>query len=606
MEDPEETIYSSSDETQLTIAESTKKKKRGKTKQQIDFEEIDRTDRTIESTIGKFKNLTSEAARKILCKLVKNDHLLALSLLKAEEGEDESRGQSESSELLSGDETDKRSDNEASVTPKLTRLKAKQLNKQLPIPGSLLDTHEPDEEVVKLIQEELKSDDEDEEYQPEDSDGDITNTTFSDVDSQPSTPGSALVNNEELDSPLKSGDFKIPRTPLTAEEQENVSRRTRSKLCLQTTSIETIESTFIPPDFEYDLYDFDRDFENEDESEWKDFLSKYNLPIAFAEDDKYDEADPEYIASESVPIDKEELRSVRVPKKELSDLITELFEDSNTFFREPSTTRSKSYENTLKTAKKHKVTPPKGNKYPAPKISSKIYSAAELNTPPHTTEHDVKVKNLDQTPEQYPTSSHYYYSPHFLQTPMKSNQLTPFQSPAPQVPYQPSPQIYPPQTPHHQLSIPPQYSSPVIAQLPTVLSSPTTIISPPQLPQTPSVIIMNQNQLELRPLADGSGVFNTNTIMNQGFFLNGAYTLPQFQSVVVQVPTIDLLQNGLNFSFTQNLGTSESQSTVTVKNLTDDTKRQIKRKKFPNDLSRFDYLNKIGKPSAVSFLNKFS
>lgn len=99
------------------------------------------------------------------------------------------------------------------LTPKLTRSKAKELNQQLPIPGSLK-TPQPNEEVIKLIKEDLKSDDEeDEEYQP-DSDGEITNTTFSDIDSQPSTPGSALVNND--DSPSKNSEFKVPKVPLSA------------------------------------------------------------------------------------------------------------------------------------------------------------------------------------------------------------------------------------------------------------------------------------------------------------------------------------------------------------------------------------------------------
>lgn len=582
MEEPEETVCSSSEESHLTIAETPKKKKRGKVKPQADFElsdDLKKLDRTVEDMIAKCKNLTSDVARKMLCKLVKNDHVLALALLKAEEEEGRERFQSESSEVLSGDENDKRSDNEAPVTPKLTRLKAKQLNQQLPIPGNLLDTHQPDEDVVKLIQEELKSDSEDEEYQPDDSDGDITNTTFSDIDSQPSTPGSALVNNEELDSPLKS-EFKVPRTPLTAEEQENIARRTRSKLCLQTTSIETIESTFIPPDIDYDLYDFNQDFENEDEMEWKDFLSKCYLPLS-QDDEKYDEADPEYVANEQVLMDKEELRSVRVPKKELSDLISELFEDSSLNFCEPSTSRSKNYESTSKNAKKQKPTPSKGNKYPAPKISSKIYSPAELNTPPHMPDSDARTRNLDVTPEQPQPQSHYYYSPQLMQTPIKSIQQTPFQSPAPPGYAQ---QTYP-QTPQMQAPIIQQYSSPVVAQLPAVISSPT-LISSPQLPQMPSVLVVNQNQLEIRPLADGTGAFNSNTIINQGFYLNGAYTLPQFQSVVIQVPTIDLLQNGLNFSFSANLGTETENENV--ENLTDDKKRQMKKE---CKLTSFEYLN---------------
>lgn len=75
---------SSSEDLQFMIAESPKKKRKRKAKEKmtLDFEKLDKT---IEDTIAKCKNLTSESARKVLCKLVKNDHVLALALLKAEE-----------------------------------------------------------------------------------------------------------------------------------------------------------------------------------------------------------------------------------------------------------------------------------------------------------------------------------------------------------------------------------------------------------------------------------------------------------------------------------------------------------------------------------------
>lgn len=209
--EPEDT---SSEDLQLKIAESPKKKRKRKGKQKIPLEsEMQRLDETIENTIAKCKNLTSEVARKMLCKLVKNDHVLALSLLKAEEEVLREQEEMHSNVSSSENEDDKKSENDLVLTPKLTRSKAKQLNQQLPIPGSL-SSPQPDEEVIKLINEDLRSDDEDEEYQPEDSDGDITNTTFSDIDSQPSTPGSALVNND--DSPSKNSEFKVPKAPLSA------------------------------------------------------------------------------------------------------------------------------------------------------------------------------------------------------------------------------------------------------------------------------------------------------------------------------------------------------------------------------------------------------
>ena len=60
-------------------------------------------------------------------------------------------------------------------------------------------------------------------------------------------------------------------------------------------------------------------------------------------------------------------------------------------------------------------------------------------------------------------------------------------------------------------------------------------------PALPPILVINaQNQLEL---------CSTSTLITQAFNnANGIVQLPQFQSVVIQVPTIDLLQNRLNLS----------------------------------------------------------
>ncbi|KAG5680926.1 hypothetical protein PVAND_010402 [Polypedilum vanderplanki] len=561
---------SSSESMQLRIAESPKKKRKRRSKQMSpssdEIEEFKKLDKTIEDTISKCKNLTSDAARKMLYKLVKNDHVLALTLLKAEEEENLEKWKKEEYNNSSEEEMDKKSENDGPITPKLTRLKAKQLNKQLPLPELSLTTPKPDDEVVKLINEELHSDEEDEEYQPDilDSDGDITNTTFSDIDSQPSTPGSALIN----DSPQKDGEFKIPRTPLSAEEQENIARRTRSKLCLQTTSIETIESTFIPPDIDIDMYDFDM-YENEDDNEWKEFLNEFMQPLAgHSEEIDDDQLDPEYIA-EPMPLDKEELKPVRVSKKELNQLISELLEDScsTMFDNEPI---GKKTENViLKNTKKQVKTPPSKVKsqFQSPKtnISTKSEELNELNTPPHSTL-DNENKNLfsEKIPEQFTQAPvyHHYYSPVQLQTPQRSGYFTPtYQSPNTSL------------------------ISPMIATPPPQIITPSPLIVNRDLSPA-SIIVINQNQLEFRPIADA------NSIMSQGYFNNGFYTLPQY--LTVQVPTIDLLQNGLNFttpfvnnnSLTENL---HAESSVhTEQNLTDDSKQNLKRE---SKLKSFDYLN---------------
>jgi hypothetical protein len=212
-EDPNKSKGSESSDSEnsslkIAIEEAPSTPKR-KVKKNLQFDGS-ALDKTIEETIEKCENFTPDVAKKMLLKLIKNEHILALSVLKAEEDEKKSSD---------SDDEDKKSEVEAPTTPKLTRLKAKQLNQTLPVPGSLNST-EPCKDVVALIQAEMKSDDEDDEYQPceEDalSDEDITNTTFSDLESQPSTPGSALLYNEQdFDSPTKDvGDFKVPKTRL--------------------------------------------------------------------------------------------------------------------------------------------------------------------------------------------------------------------------------------------------------------------------------------------------------------------------------------------------------------------------------------------------------
>lgn len=199
-----------SDNKSLTIAfekETTPKRKsklKKKSEQQFDGRTLDKT---IEATIKKCENITPETAKKMLLKLIKNEHILALTVLKAEEQEDQERSVKSSD----SDDDDKKSEIEAPSTPKLTRLKAKQLNKTLPTPGSFT-SPEPCQDVVAFFQDELYSDDEDNEYQPCQSDEDVTNTTLSDIESQPSTPGSALLYSEQdFDSPEKDGDFKLPK-----------------------------------------------------------------------------------------------------------------------------------------------------------------------------------------------------------------------------------------------------------------------------------------------------------------------------------------------------------------------------------------------------------
>lgn len=102
--------------------------------------------------------------------MVRNDHVLAIVKLKEEELERREQAMKEvkslsdtsagSSKFMENDEAE--SEN---AVPKLTRAKAKALNK-FPLPVVPIKHSKPDSDVVALIREELHSDDDDEEYQP--------------------------------------------------------------------------------------------------------------------------------------------------------------------------------------------------------------------------------------------------------------------------------------------------------------------------------------------------------------------------------------------------------------------------------------------------------
>lgn len=223
---------------------------------------------------------------------------------------------------------------EAKESVTITRQKAKELN-QPPLP---IKAPQPTSEVAALINSELHSDEEDEEYQPGEEElnsDDDNNMTSSDIDSQPRTPATPYTPySQDGDDPgsrdcyTEDGLFKIPQSPdkwgispvKLSLDEEIIARRTRSKVCLMETPIEHLESTFIPPDITTDMYDFDPDLDNE----WLEFLSDFTKPMSketVEVDD--DEGDPEYVAADAVPIDKEELRDPKVSKKELNDLIQE-------------------------------------------------------------------------------------------------------------------------------------------------------------------------------------------------------------------------------------------------------------------------------------------
>ncbi|CAH0590114.1 unnamed protein product [Chrysodeixis includens] len=267
-------------------------------------------------------NLDDISVRKILKKVVTNDHVLALVKLREEE------------EAENGPQ-------DGSMLPKFTRAKRKELMKV----GDPMPTWPPEltpikhipvktrPEVKALIAQELPDDEDDEEYEPtnEDvpSDDDHGLESCSDLESQPRTPATPRSIPASSPNVVKDGPFKVPqdvstpiRRKLDLEEEATIALRTRSKLSLSSTSIEHIESTFVPPD----------DIPPAVDDLWNEFLNECLNPASTAkegrnEDD--DETDPEYnVAADADTHDEDEEALshsiIKISKKELNDLVTEL------------------------------------------------------------------------------------------------------------------------------------------------------------------------------------------------------------------------------------------------------------------------------------------
>ncbi|KAK9295017.1 hypothetical protein QLX08_010551 [Tetragonisca angustula] len=219
-------------------------------------------------------------------------------------------------------------EDDISFEPKLTRAKAKELAAaQVNIPWPITPVKKTSSEVQVLIEEELPEDSSDEEYNPE----------------QESPDPQDQIDPE--------GIFKIPGIPYVPTEEESIGQRTRSKVCLSETPLEQIEQAFIPPDITTDMYDLDCELDED----WDNFLKEFTQPLTqetIVEDDS--EADPEYNILEDEEtefLDKEELRAdkaVKITRKELNNLIAELFEFTDMFSKQEQeiSKKRKSPENT--------------------------------------------------------------------------------------------------------------------------------------------------------------------------------------------------------------------------------------------------------------------
>ena len=137
----------------------------------------------------------------------------------------------------------------------------------------------------------------------------------------PPTPSAPQMSDDLFKRPL-------PIEQAQPLEPDLIGSRTRSKLPLNDTPLEHLELAFIPPDISTDMYDSDCD-----NDEWRNFLKEYVCPTTHqsAEPGDDEEADPEYnVLEEEEEVDDEELRAdrtVQITKKEVSELLSELFEE---------------------------------------------------------------------------------------------------------------------------------------------------------------------------------------------------------------------------------------------------------------------------------------
>lgn len=160
--------------------------------------------------------------------------------------------------------------------------------------------------IEALITEDLSEDSSGEEYEPH--------------SSEDESKKSVISQREDLETKLE--------TLVDTEDLINndvIGQRTRSKLSLSETPLETIEQAFIPPDITTDMYNTKCD-----NADWLNFLKDLQLPLDTIQHE--DDNDPDYIAEhEQEEMDREELwagPAAKVNKYELIELVSELFPDS--------------------------------------------------------------------------------------------------------------------------------------------------------------------------------------------------------------------------------------------------------------------------------------
>ncbi|KAM4644431.1 GON-4-like protein isoform 1-T1 [Amazona ochrocephala] len=344
---------------------ATKRKREGKSQEEegslsCDIKLDDTLDRTLEDG-AKQHNLTVVNVRNILHEVITNEHVVAMMKAAISETEDIPL-----------------------FEPKMTRSKLKEVvEKGVVIPTWNISPIKKANEVKppQFVDIPLEEDDSsDEEYQPEDEDEDETaeeSLLESDVESTASSPrgakrsrtrrssdeeGGTLCEMEKVTTPvvrhisaevvpmgpppppkpkqnkdstfmekLHAVDEELASSPVCMDSYQSledslIAFRTRSKRPLKDVPLGQLEAELRAPDITPDMYDPN----TADDEEWKRWLGGLMNDDVENEDEADDDDDPEYNFLEDLDEpDTEDFRNdraVRITKKEVNELMEELFE----------------------------------------------------------------------------------------------------------------------------------------------------------------------------------------------------------------------------------------------------------------------------------------
>ncbi|XP_055930597.1 GON-4-like protein isoform X2 [Argiope bruennichi] len=217
---------------------------------------------------------------------------------------------------------------------------AKEINKSL---WPALTPKKPDDVSKKLLEEEYSEESaSDEDYQPNEeelSDEDAMSSVKVDDLNASKMDEHILPDSKPPDQLSDDEDalvIALPETDVSHDKEvDKIAQRTRSKLCLNDTPLETIESSFQPPDITIDMYDT-----HCDDAVWKEFLCEFTKPltqgsgVGSVADDTEDERDPEYNVQEEEEDEDEEIdydeicgeNPLEVTGDEVNALMTEILE----------------------------------------------------------------------------------------------------------------------------------------------------------------------------------------------------------------------------------------------------------------------------------------